>query len=116
MIAAGLRRHLVTLSAQSVQAPASPDETDGGYETDPTPLSPASVFAEIKPATARDLERLAAGTSIATATHILTMPFHPGVNTKTVIAYRGRTFRVTGVVNVDEQDRETVVAASEVMP
>lgn len=114
MIAAGRRTCYIGLTTQGPPRASSP--SNGGYGYSPTPLTPSHVYAEIKTATERDLERLAAGTSIATATHVVTMPFHPGVNIKTLIDFQGRTFRVTGVATRDEgRQRETVAVCAEVV-
>lgn len=108
---AGLRRHYVTLG---IPGPAVSDG-DGGYTTTDVPLSPAGLYAQITPATASDLERLAAGTVIATATHVVRMPYHAGITTQTVITFSGRRFAVTGVSNPEERNLETIVTAVEVV-
>lgn len=108
---AGQRRCYVSLTKPG---PATPDG-DGGYTQTPVPLQPGVVYAAIIPATARDLERVAAGTVIATSTHVIALPYHPGVTTQTVITYAGRTFNVTGVANPEERSRETICTAVEVV-
>lgn len=112
MIASGRRRHLVSLAN-----PGTPEsDGDGGFTDNPDPLNPPVVYAEIKPASARDLERVMAGTVVSTATHLVTMAYHPGVTTKTVITFNGRTFSVVGVVNPDELDIETIAVCVEMVP
>jgi head-tail adaptor len=69
----------------------------------------------IEPATARDLERIAAGTVLSTATHIVEGRFHAGVTTKTRMVYGGRTFSITGVANVEERGIEMQLVAVEVV-
>lgn len=81
---------------------------DGGYTEGFAPLDPPQLFAMVQPASARDLERFTSGTVAATATHIVTMPFHPTVTTQTRVqwtddANRPHTANVTGVINVDER-------------
>jgi head-tail adaptor len=56
----------------------------------------------IAPATARDLERVASGTVISTATHIVTGRYHPQVNTQTRMLFDGRTFSINSVANLGE--------------
>ncbi len=116
-LASGQRRLLVTLDAPG---PAVPDG-DGGYTQGWAPLDPPTVFADVRPASTRDLERVIAGTVQSTATHLVTLPFHPGVTTTTRVrwtdeAQRPHTANVTAVVNVDERCVEMVLGAMEVVP
>lgn len=101
-------RHLVTLQNPGALVP-------GGFAETFTALSPAQVWAEIKPATARDLERVAAGTVMSTATHVVSMRHHSQVSTQTQIVFGTRTFSVTGVTNPDERNIETVCICVEVV-
>jgi head-tail adaptor len=111
-IASGERRHLVTLT---VVGPAVSDG-DGGFTQAPIALVPSPVYAAIRTPTARDLERLAPGTVIATQSLLVTLPFHPAVTTKTRLAWtdpagRVHVANVTGVNNPDQRciDLELVV-------
>jgi len=93
---------------------------DGGFTVTAAALDPPAVWAQITPATAADLERLAAGTVLASATLLVTMPFHAGVNTNTQLAWtdaflRPHAANVVGVVNVDERCRELIVGAVEIL-
>lgn len=107
----GERRHRITL-----QNPGPPVANgDGGFTQTWTDLVPPSMYAKIATATARDLQREAAGTVLSAATHIITMPYHPGVTTKTRILFDGRTFDVTGVSDPDERHIDTVAICTEVV-
>lgn len=108
MTTIGDRRHLITL-----QNPGPPVPTGTGYTQTWTDLVPPTMFAKIDIATGRDLERQAAGTILSAATHIVTMPYHPGVTTKTRIIFEGRTLNVTGVGDPDERHVETVAVCVE---
>ncbi len=119
----GTRRHRVTLD-EPTGAPV-PDG-DGGSTQDYAALVPARVWARLEPATAAKLERIASGTVLATATHILTLRFHPGVTTKTRItkgpraadgslAPGSREFHVTGVATPEELEIDTVAICAEVV-
>jgi SPP1 family predicted phage head-tail adaptor len=88
---------------------------DGGYTQAFAALTPPVVWAAIQPAAARDLERLAAGTVLATATHLVTMRHHAGVTTQTRITFGTRLFAVTGVVNPEERNIETIALCVEVV-
>lgn len=107
----GQLRHLVTLDVPG--APVADD--DGAFTQTFTPLSPPTVPAEIVPATARDLERRAAGTVVSMATHVIRMRYHAGITTQTRITFRGRTFNVVGVTNLGERNLEMEVMAVEVV-
>lgn len=105
------RPHRVTLQNPG---PAVPDG-DGGFTQSWTDLVPPAMSAKIAPAAARDLERVAAGTVIATASHLVTMPYHPQVTTQTRILFNGRTFSVVGVSNPEENNVELVLVCVEVV-
>jgi hypothetical protein len=116
MTGRGARRHLVSLSTAGPEVP----DADGGFSQAPVALSPATRYAEIKPATARDLERVAAGTVMSTNTLLVTMDFHPSVTTKTMLAWTDQaglahTAAVTGVNNPDLRCIELVLVAVEVV-
>jgi len=114
----GERPHRVSLNGPGGEP--VPD-ADGGYTVPAAPLNPPAVWARITPATAADLERVASGTVLTTATLLVMMPFHPGVDNTTQIAWTDAALRphlanVVGVVNVDERCREMIVGAVEIVP
>jgi SPP1 family predicted phage head-tail adaptor len=109
MATRGQKRHLVTLENPG---PSVPDG-DGGYTQ--TWASLGSRYAEVKPATARDLERTIAGTVLSTASHIVTLDYQAGVTTATRVLFKGRTLSVTGVANPDERDVDLVLVCVEVV-
>lgn len=111
VVTSGARRHLVRL--EYLGAPVA--DSDGGFTSTPVDLSPAYAFASIEPATARTLERIAAGTVVSNASHIVSMRYHSGVTTKTQIVYGTRTFQVTGVINPEERNVTTVALCTEVV-
>lgn len=99
---------------------------DGFYSNTWSDLSPAEMSVKIEPATAKDLERVTAGTVLSTTTHIITGPYHPQVTTKTRITKGprnadgtlpagSREFSVTGVSNPEERNVETIAVCVEVV-
>lgn len=98
----GSLRHCITLENPTSQIM----DGDGGYTYIYTPLDPPSVYAEIKPATVRDLERVAAGTVLSTASHVVTIRYHAGVTTETRVKFGTRYFSVVGVMNPEERNIE----------
>jgi head-tail adaptor len=93
---------------------------DGGYTDVPADLSPSTAYAEITPATARDLERLVAGTVESTDSLLVTMDYHPSVTTKTRLTWTDpaglpHVASVTGVNNPDQRCRELILVAVEVV-
>lgn len=88
---------------------------EGGFTQSWFDLVPAAVWCSIVPATQRDLERLAAGTVIATASHVVTMPYHPQVTTQTRLTFNGRTFYVKGVATPEERQIVTIALCQEVV-
>jgi SPP1 family predicted phage head-tail adaptor len=111
MMAAGRRDKRVLLENPGGSVP----DGDGGYIEGWQPLDPAEVFAHIDPATTRDLERRAAGTVIASASHVIDLDYHPQVTVLTRITFGARQFQVTAVRNPDEANRELVVVAEELL-
>lgn len=107
----GEYRH--TVNVQTAGTPVSDGE--GGYTNNPTPLDPPTWKVSIEPATARDLERIAQGTVLSTASHIVTGRFHPGVTTATQIVFGARTFSVTGVSNPEERNIQTICVCVELV-
>jgi head-tail adaptor len=110
-VATAARPHRVTLQNPG---PGAPDG-DGGFLQSWTDLAPASMYVSIQPATARELERVTAGTALSTASHIVTGPYHPQVTTQTRILFSGRTLFVIGVANPEERNVETVMVCNEVV-
>jgi len=94
---------------------AAVSDGDGGVTQSWADLVPPKVSGEVKPATARDLERIAAGTVIGTASHVVTFPYHAGVTLATRIVFRGRVFQVTGVSNPEERNLETICVCVELL-
>jgi head-tail adaptor len=108
---AGARRHAVRVQNPG---PAVADG-DGGYSQTWTDLVPATWQVSIVPATSRNLERVTAGTVLATASHVVSGPHHQGVTTQTRILFGARVFQVTGVSNPEELNRETIAICEEVV-
>ncbi|HZD62936.1 MAG TPA: head-tail adaptor protein, partial [Xanthobacteraceae bacterium] len=110
LMARGDRRHLVTF-----QAPTTGVDADGNYTQTWTDLNPPTWFVSIEPATTADLERVAAGTVISSASHLVRGDFHPGVTTETRMLLDSLTFAITGVVNVEMRSVEMVCGAVQVV-
>jgi head-tail adaptor len=119
----GERRHLISLDNPGAAIP----DGDGGFTQAWTALTPATRWAEIKPASARDLERVAGASVISTATHIVTFDYHSGVTTKTRITKGPRNadgtlpstsqeFSVTGTSNPEMRNIDTVALCVEIVP
>lgn len=107
----GSLRHQVELQNPGPAVPDADSEPTQAW----TALSPSPIWVSIAPATARDLERLAAGTVLSTATHVIRGRFHPDVSTKTRIVFGSRTFSVTGVSNPEEKGEEMILTAVEIV-
>lgn len=107
------RPHKITL--QNPGGPAVSDG-DGGSTQGWIDLDPPSLFVEIKPATAKDLERVAASTVLSMNTYIVKGPYHAQVTTQTRIIFGTRIFNVTGPSNPEERSIEMILTAVEVVP
>lgn len=109
----GARRNFITLDTPGPDIP----DGDGGYTHTWLPLVPPSRWAEIKPATTRDLERMTANTSLTTATHLVRFDYHPQVTTQTRIHFGARVFEVINApLNPDERNIDTIVVCAEMVP
>lgn len=107
----GAHRHLVLLQNPG---PAVPDG-DGNFTQPWEDLSPSTWYCAITPATARDLERVAAGTVLSTGMSIVTGRHHPGITTQTRLVFNGRTLAVTGVGNPEERNIQTIAVCVEIV-
>lgn len=107
----GAYRHLVTFQGPS--APVS--DGDGGWTTAWSDLDPATWHVSIEPATARDLERVAAGTVLSTASHIVKGRYHSGVTLASRMLFNSRTFSITGKANMEERSILMELTAVEVV-
>lgn len=111
---AGLR---TTLFAFAEPGPRV-DDGDAGYRTSELPLEPAELWGSIAPAAPKDLEKLAAGTTLAVGSFLIVVPYHAGVTTKTILRWQdragnGHVAHVTGYSNPDQLGIETVIVAAE---
>jgi hypothetical protein len=112
MATRGAHRHLVSLAGPS--GPAVPDG-DGGWTTPSAPLDPPTWYVSVRRASVRDVERLAAGTAVASATHLLEGDWHPGITRQSTITFEGRVFYVADVVDVEERHVAMVLLCQEVV-
>jgi head-tail adaptor len=109
--AVGTHRHVVT-----VQGPGAPvPDGDGAFTTSWTNLVPSTWRCSIEPATARDLERVAGGTVISTASHIVRGNYHPQITVATRLMFGTRAFSVVGVADPEERHIETICTAVELL-
>jgi len=105
------RPHKVMLQNPGPRVP----NDDGGFTQTWTDLVPPSLQVEIASAATADLERIAAGALVATATHIISGPFHPQVTTKTRVLFNGRVFAVKGVADPDQRGVSMALVCVEVV-
>lgn len=111
MPAIGTYRHRVTVQNPGASVP----DGDGGYTEGWADAVPPTLDVSITPATTRDLERVTAGTSLATATHLIRGRWHAGISTSSRLLFKGRMFHVIFVGNPDERDTEITIVAAEVL-
>jgi SPP1 family predicted phage head-tail adaptor len=105
----GAMRHRITLQTPSTATP----DGDGGFTN--TWAALATVWASIVPATARDLERVVAGTVQSSATHLVTIRYLAGVTTKTRVVFGSRLLSVTGMQNPEERNISLVLVCQEIV-
>ena len=108
------RQTRVTLWAPGVAVP----DGDGGYTQTESALTPPALFAFVRPVTAADLERVAGATTLATATHLVSVPYHAGITTETVLHLDdpprpGRVLKVVALSNPDERNADLDLVCAE---
>jgi len=105
-------RHLVSVQRPG---PGVPDG-DGGTTTSWIDRAPLTWHCSIEPATAKDLERVAAGTVLSTATQIVKGRYRSDLTTQDRLLFNGRQLSATGVSNPEERSIELVLVCVEVVP
>jgi len=110
--AVGFRPHRVTVQNAGTLVP----DGDGGFVEGWGDAVPPQISVSIQPASARDLERVAAGTVVANATHIVHAPYHPQLTVKSRLIFNARTFNVLGVANIEERNAEQILICAELLP
>jgi head-tail adaptor len=102
----GIRRQLVTVRHAG---PSVPDGDGGWTPGDPIEAVPPTWHVSVKRATQVELERLAAGTVISTATHIVIGPYRPDITrTSQVLLHGRRVLQVADLQSVEERNQELV--------
>lgn len=113
----GTYRHRALLETENLTAPPAPD---GSWPEAWAPLEPPDWACAIRPATARDLETIGAGTVLGQATHVCRGRFHKGITLKTRLTVRDsaglvHTMSVVGVINPDLRCLETEIVCTEMV-
>jgi head-tail adaptor len=103
----GTDEHLVRFEDPGPPVP----DGEGGYTETWTPLDPPTWYVRVRPATAKDAERVLAGTVITHLSHLVHGRFHPGVTTRTRMIFDGATYLVTSVENLELRGREMTIVA-----
>lgn len=98
--AAGVRRHRVLLST-----PSDVSDGQGGWVPGWADLTPPDWWVSIESPSARDLERLQAGSVISSATRILRGRYRSDVTMPTRVTFGARVFDVNAINTVDENQR-----------
>jgi head-tail adaptor len=88
---------------------------DGGSVASWIDLVPATWKVSIDQASAADLERVAPGTVISSASYIVRGYFHPGVTTQCRLVVNGRILAITGVGNPGLRNVDMECGAVEVV-
>jgi SPP1 family predicted phage head-tail adaptor len=104
------------IGLQGPTGPPIPD-ADGGHTQGYADLDPPGAQASIAPATARNLERSAAGSTLALATHLITIWYRPDVTTKTRVSIPpARLLNVLSVTDPAGDQRELALVCTEIAP
>lgn len=87
---------------------------DGEYAQDYATY--AEPFGAVEPATAQRLERITLDAAIATASHLVTIPFVQGVAVQDWVIYSGRKLTVLGYADPEERHVELILVCQELKP
>src|SRR5262245_6521434 len=112
MTTRGERRHLVTVYSPGSAAAA---DGEGNWTSTLVPLTPDTWWVSITPATTRDLERVSAGTTITSASHLVEGAYRGDISTQVQIVFNGRVLHVNGLVNPEERNIRTICVCQEVV-
>jgi len=108
--ASGAYRHRVTVQVPGAAVP----DGDGGSTVSWTDANPATWAVSLGAARA-DGEQAMAGTTIATATHLVRGRYRTDITTHVRLGYGARLFNVLSVRNVDERDRLLELVCAELL-
>lgn len=107
----GKHRHRVQVQNPGVPQP----DGDGGYTEGWTDADPPFLNVSITPASARDLERYSAGTTLTSATHLVRGRWHPQITTASRLLFHGRILLVASIANPEERSLEVILICAEVL-
>ena len=104
---AGKLKHRVTVKR------INRDARNEFNEVEPVEVTVAEVWANVKPI--KQAERLYGGQVTADTTHLVSMRYNELVNGHPdyFLVVNGRTLQITGIVNVDEANKELEISATE---
>lgn len=98
-----------------LQNPGPPiPNTDGGFSLSWTDLPPAADV-RIAPASTHSLEHVTAGTVIAMASHVVTLPYRRDVTTRTRGVVDGRILNVLSVLDPEERHIDLILVCAEIV-
>ena len=111
--ATGRRIHALTLT---IPGEGVPDGLGGLTPGPPTTIGP--LLGDIAPASARNAERILPTVVIASASHLVTIPYLAGVTLTSSLVFHDpiagdRTFAITGIADLDERHVTLVLACEE---
>jgi len=96
------------------QRPGPPEPDGTGFVQSWIDMPPAA-YAQITPATQTSLERVAAGTVLSQATHLVVVPYRDGLTTKARFTIDGRNLSILGIQDPEERHRELILICAEVV-
>jgi head-tail adaptor len=106
-IPTGERRHWADVWTPGAPVP----DGDGGWAT--SWAKGLDWAVAVRPSGADEATR--AGTSVGTATHVLTGLYHDGITLKSRLVVNGRVFEVSGLVSPEDLRIETVAYCTELI-
>ena len=114
-VAAGRRDKRFTLMNPGEMVP----DGGGGWTETPAILADP-IYGELQPASVRDLERMMPNVVVASASHVVTIPYVPGVTLVSTLVFHDprsgdRTFSIAGLIDPDERHIQLVLACEEAL-
>lgn len=95
---------------------AAVPDGQGGFTREPVAVA-SKVLAEVKAATAREVERVVASSVQSSVSHLVTIDYVRGVTTEAQVIFHDtigdRTFSISGIDDPEEQHVELILACEE---
>jgi head-tail adaptor len=115
LVGAGRRIHVLTITGPGELVP----DGMGGFTETPTTIADP-VYGEVVSASVRDLEQILPAVVTANASHLITIPYVPGITVTSAVTFHDpvvgdRVFTINGIHDPDLRHLELHLACTEAL-